>query len=95
MEVRLRRASALELAREIATRLGLPPAILAMLKNKEAVVILSENPVIDAGAIIYEAARELGLKTSQREIAEACGTVDVSIRKRLRPEPSNTDGAME
>jgi len=95
MEVRLHRASALEVAREIATRLGLPPAILAMLKNKEAVVILSENPVIDAGAIIYEAARELGLKTSQREIAEACGTVDVSIRKRLRPEPSNTDGVME
>lgn len=94
MGVRLPRASSLRIARDIATQLGLPPSVLGMLKHSQASVVASANSLIDAAAIIYVAAQELGLDVPQRMIADACGTTDVSLRARLSSEGSNTPVAI-
>jgi transcription initiation factor TFIIIB Brf1 subunit/transcription initiation factor TFIIB len=88
---RLPRADARAIGCKIALRLGLTPEVFEVIKR--TAVKPTANPAIDAGAILYDACRRLGLDVPQRRFADALGTTDVSIRKRLG-KASNTPGGL-
>ena len=95
MGIRLKRVTSLDIAQDIAQRLGLPAAALPLVKNSLAHMRATGNPKIDASAAVYEASVEVGAGLSQRRIADACDTTDVSMRKRLDAEPSNSPAVIE
>jgi transcription initiation factor TFIIIB Brf1 subunit/transcription initiation factor TFIIB len=79
-----RRASALDIALDVAERLRLPRKVIGPVRQVAAAMPDSGRPRIDAAAILYSACEAVGVKASQREIAEATGTTDVSLRSRLK-----------
>ena len=87
--------SAADLARKIAVRLGLSGEVLRLIKQNVALIPPTAIPRIDAAAVVYLSCVQGGVKISQRRVAEACGTNDVSLRQRLQStKPSNTPTAM-
>lgn len=87
----------LEIASEVALAFGLNGEVKRLLVANAARLAPSPIPRIDAAALLYVSAQQAGLGLTQKEIAAACGTNDVSLRDRLDRlnEPSNTPAEID
>jgi transcription initiation factor TFIIIB Brf1 subunit/transcription initiation factor TFIIB len=83
LSVRPEAATAEKIALEVAARLEFTDAMVRVIKQNLARFPATAIPHIDASVVIYRTSEAFKAKISQRRIAEACGTTDVSLRARL------------
>lgn len=78
------RSSASDIAGELVLRLNLNEDVLRTARKSLAAMNESAVPRIDAGAAVYHACTVHHVELSQKQVAEAAGTSDVSLRSRLK-----------